>query len=105
VFLLPYLATLPLQFVLRHSLWSLKCSFDRYLKLWKVVFRHGRLIRRGRRNVPYVYCFSDSFSMKRDPLQQKLDDRYYDHHRNPVLIVKTVVKAFIYRMFITNDMV
>jgi len=104
VFLLPYLATLPLQFVLRHSLWSLKCSFDRYLKLWKVVFRHGRLIRRGRRNVPYVYCFSDSFSMKRDPLQQKLDDRYYDHHRNPVLIVKTVVKAFIYRMFITNDM-
>ena len=103
--LLPlFLLTLPLQFTLGHSLWRRKCSFDRYPELWKVVLRHGHLIRRGRRNEPYVFCFSDSFSMRRDPLQQKLDDRYYAHHRNPPLLLKTVVKAFINRMFITDDM-
>lgn len=101
--LVPYVITLPLQFTLKNTLWSLKCSFDRYPLLWNAVIRRGYLIRRnGRRS--YVFRFSDSFSMARDPLQQKLDDRYYAHHRDPVLIVKTMVKAFINRMFISDDM-
>jgi len=103
VFLVPFLVTLPLQLALGDSLWRRKCSFDRYAELWKVVFRCGHLIRRGRRNEPYVFCFSDGFSIRRDPLQQKLDDRYYAHHRTPYLIVKTAVKAFINRMFITDE--
>lgn len=102
LFLVPYVVTLPLQFTLKNTLWYRKFSFDRYLKLWKVTARRGHLIRRNGRK-GYVFCFSDGFSMTRDPLQQKLDDRYYAHHRNPGLIVKTTVQALINRMFISDD--
>lgn len=105
ILLIPFLVTLPLQLALGRSLWCRKCSFDRYPELWKVVLRRGRLIRRGRRREPYVFCFSDGFSVRRDLLQQKLDDRYYAHHRTPYLIVKTAVKAFINRMFIADETV
>ncbi|MBS1453926.1 MAG: hypothetical protein HP002_11155 [Lentisphaeria bacterium] len=104
LFLIPYAATLPVQFLLRRTRWFVKCSFDLYPKLWLVVRHRGSLIRRSGRNEDFVFCFSDSFSMRRDALQQKLDDRYYYHHRNPLLIVRTAAKAFVNRMFLSDDM-
>ncbi|MBS1370164.1 MAG: hypothetical protein HPZ91_09445 [Lentisphaeria bacterium] len=105
LFLVPYLAALLLLKLLHCHRWFQKLSFDRYWLLWAVVFRRASLIRTGGRKERCVFCYSDGISVNRDSLQQKLDDRYFQHHRTPGLIVRTLGKAFINRIFMTDDMV
>ncbi|MDR0931668.1 MAG: hypothetical protein LBM70_01430 [Victivallales bacterium] len=101
----PYLFMwLPIR-ILHSRRWFLKLSMDRYPVLWAAAFRRASLINTGRRNERGVFRYSDAISVRRDKLQQKLDDRYFQHHRTPLLIVKTLGKAFINRIFMTDDMV
>ncbi len=86
----------------RSGLWYYKLSMDRYPKLWSAMRGKCALVRRGPRG-DGVFRFSESLSIGRNRYQRLLDDIYFTHHRGPWLVLQTVLKAMINRMFTTRD--